>query len=203
MPFPAQVTSATPRHPLGVHQSRISAACAPATPTPVGIGRAACGPPETRYHLNLDAVVKQFQCPIALTRVTGCQLNEQGLPAADPTIQTVEQALQNGFWDGYHATTMEDCCDQRALGPPMFPTQRMAGRTSTRATAQAGSTDRSARRAGTYMRAVAPSRRRVGSDARWLARLASALDARRRWRATCRSIRGAHAGSADSLLRRW
>jgi hypothetical protein len=73
--------------------------------------------PETHYHMNWDVVVKRVECPVALTRVTGCQLNEQGLPAADPAIQTADQALQNGFRDGYHTTTMEDCCRPTCAWP--------------------------------------------------------------------------------------
>jgi hypothetical protein len=72
---------------------------------------------ETHYHMNWDVVVKRVECPVGLTRVTGCQLNGQGLPEADPTIQTASQALQNGFRDGYHTTTMEDCCRPTCAWP--------------------------------------------------------------------------------------
>jgi hypothetical protein len=66
---------------------------------------------ETHYHMNWEVVVKRVECPEALTRVTGCQLGPQGLPEADPAIQNVSDAMANGFRDnGYHTTTMEDCC---------------------------------------------------------------------------------------------
>lgn len=74
--------------------------------------------PESHYHMNWNVVVKRVECPVALTRVTGCQLGDQGLPKADPAIQTVEQAMQNGFKDSdYHTTTMEDCCRPTCAWP--------------------------------------------------------------------------------------
>jgi hypothetical protein len=74
--------------------------------------------PDSHYHMNWNVVVKRVECPEALTRVTGCQLGDQGLPDADPAIQTVEQAMQNGFKDAdYHTTTMEDCCRPTCAWP--------------------------------------------------------------------------------------
>lgn len=73
---------------------------------------------DTHYHMNWNVVVKRVECPVGLTRVTGCQLNSQSLPEADPNIQTAEQAMQNGFKDdGYHTTTMEDCCRPTCAWP--------------------------------------------------------------------------------------
>lgn len=63
--------------------------------------------PDTLYHLNWKVYAKRVACPAAITQVTGCKLIED-LPAADPSI-TAETALANGFVDGYHTTTMEDC----------------------------------------------------------------------------------------------
>jgi hypothetical protein len=61
--------------------------------------------------MNWNIVVKRVECPEALTRVTGCRLGAQNLPAADPAIQTAAAAMQNSFKDaGYHTTTMQDCC---------------------------------------------------------------------------------------------
>lgn len=63
--------------------------------------------PENLYHLNWKVYAKRVACPAAITQVSGCKLVEE-LPAADPTI-TADTALANGFVDGYHTTTMEDC----------------------------------------------------------------------------------------------
>jgi hypothetical protein len=74
--------------------------------------------PDTHYHMNWNVVVRRVECPVALTRVTGCQLGDQGLPEADPAIQTAAQAMQAGFIDGdYHTTTMEDCCRPTCAWP--------------------------------------------------------------------------------------
>jgi hypothetical protein len=73
---------------------------------------------ETHYHTNWNVVVKRVECPEALTKVTGCRLGPQGLPAADPSIQTAQQAMQAGFLDGdYHTTTMQDCCRPTCAWP--------------------------------------------------------------------------------------
>lgn len=72
---------------------------------------------ETHYHMNWNVLVKRVECPEGLTRVTGCQLNSQGLPEADPAVQTASQAMQSGFRDGYHTTTMEDCCRPTCAWP--------------------------------------------------------------------------------------
>ena len=65
---------------------------------------------ETLYHTNWSVHAKRVECPEALTRVTGCQLAPQGLPEADPAVQTVAQAQAAGFLGGYGTTTMQDCC---------------------------------------------------------------------------------------------
>ena len=54
------------------------------------------------YHLNWNVMAKRIECPANLTRVTGCKLNSQGLPAADPTAIDMTS--------GYTTTTMQDCC---------------------------------------------------------------------------------------------
>ncbi len=51
----------------------------------------------------------RVECPANLTRVTGCKLNSQGLPAADPSAKDASTA-QSGFRSGYTTTTMQDCC---------------------------------------------------------------------------------------------
>lgn len=63
--------------------------------------------PDELYHLNWEVYAKRVACPAAITQVTGCKLVED-LPAPDPAI-TAETALANGFVEGYHTTTMEDC----------------------------------------------------------------------------------------------
>jgi hypothetical protein len=65
---------------------------------------------KTHYHMNWNVLVKRVECPEGLTRVTGCKLASQSLPAADPAVQTEQQATQAGFKSGYHTTTMQDCC---------------------------------------------------------------------------------------------
>jgi hypothetical protein len=73
---------------------------------------------DTHYHMNWNVVVKRVECPENLTRVTGCRLNPQDLPAADPEIDTVAEAMSNGFRDSdYHTTTMQDCCRPTCAWP--------------------------------------------------------------------------------------
>lgn len=68
------------------------------------------------YHLNWYMRVKRVECPAHLTQITGCKLAPQGLPAADPSIDTVAKAQAAGFLqtasDGnkFHTTQMQDCC---------------------------------------------------------------------------------------------
>ena len=73
---------------------------------------------DTHYHMNWNVVVKRVECPENLTRVTGCRLNAQGLPEADPEIDTVAEAMANDFRDSdYHTTTMQDCCRPTCAWP--------------------------------------------------------------------------------------
>lgn len=76
------------------------------------------------YHMNWDVVVQRVECPEALTRVTGCALNGQDLPQADPAITNPSDALANGFRDGYHTTTMEDCCRPTCAWPTQVTNTR-------------------------------------------------------------------------------
>ena len=62
------------------------------------------------YHLNWNVLAKRIECPANLTRVTGCKLNSQGLPSADPTAVDMASASSKGFSSGYTTTTMQDCC---------------------------------------------------------------------------------------------
>jgi hypothetical protein len=66
--------------------------------------------PQNLYHLNWNVMAKRIECPANLTRVTGCKLNSQGLPAADPTAVDMNSASGKGFTSGYTTTTMQDCC---------------------------------------------------------------------------------------------
>ncbi len=66
--------------------------------------------PQNLYHLNWNVMAKRIECPANLTRVTGCKLNSQGLPAADPTAIDMTSASSKGFSSGYTTTTMQDCC---------------------------------------------------------------------------------------------
>ncbi len=72
--------------------------------------------PETHYHVNWKVRAKRVECPENLTRVTGCKLNNQGLPAADPNVQTAAQA-DGSFGTGYETTTMQDCCKPTCAWP--------------------------------------------------------------------------------------
>jgi chitodextrinase len=65
--------------------------------------------PDSFYHQNWKVRAKRVECPVALTRVTGCRLASQGLPQADPKAQTAATA-GSGFATGYTTTTMQDCC---------------------------------------------------------------------------------------------
>jgi len=62
------------------------------------------------YHMNWNVMAKRIECPANLTRVTGCKLNSQNLPAADPTAVDMNSASAKGFSSGYTTTTMQDCC---------------------------------------------------------------------------------------------
>jgi hypothetical protein len=72
---------------------------------------------DDHYHTNWEVMVKRVECPDGLTQVTGCKLAAQGLPEADPAVQTPAQAQQAGFSDGYHTTTMQDCCRPTCAWP--------------------------------------------------------------------------------------
>jgi len=73
---------------------------------------------DTFYHLNWSVYVMKVECPANLTRVTGCKLAPQGLPAVKKNVTTAAQAASDSaFWkktgstsNMYETTTMEDCC---------------------------------------------------------------------------------------------
>jgi len=97
-------------------QSAISADCAMNTSASASIQsttRVSCeetNQPQNFYHMNWNVLAKRIECPTNLTRVTGCKLNSQGLPAADPTAIDTSSASGKGFSSGYTTTTMQDCC---------------------------------------------------------------------------------------------
>jgi hypothetical protein len=64
---------------------------------------------ENHYHINWNVRAKRIECPTNLTRVTGCKLNNQGLPQANPDARTAATA-DSSFRTGYGTTTMQDCC---------------------------------------------------------------------------------------------
>jgi hypothetical protein len=66
------------------------------------------------YHINWNVKAQRIECPMHLTQVTGCRLNSQGLPKADPTVQTPAQASS---WSSYSTTTMQDCCKPSCAWP--------------------------------------------------------------------------------------
>jgi hypothetical protein len=61
------------------------------------------------YHINWNVRALRVECPTNLTRVTGCKLNPQGLPAPNPAAKDVGSAT-SAFRTGYTTTTMQDCC---------------------------------------------------------------------------------------------
>ena len=69
---------------------------------------------QSLYHENWNVKAQKIECPVHLTEVTGCRLNSQGLPKADPSIQTASQA---GSWSSYGTTTMQDCCKPSCSWP--------------------------------------------------------------------------------------
>jgi hypothetical protein len=97
-------------------QSAIGADCAMITASNASVQSAtqdSCvesNQPQNLYHLNWNVMAKRIECPANLTRVTGCKLNSQGLPAADPTAVDMNSAQSKGFTSGYTTTTMQDCC---------------------------------------------------------------------------------------------
>jgi hypothetical protein len=97
-------------------QSAIASDCQMITATPSAVQSATQGScmetnqPQNLYHLNWNVMAKRIECPANLTRVTGCKLNSQGLPAADPTAVDSASAAGKGFSSGYTTTTMQDCC---------------------------------------------------------------------------------------------
>lgn len=64
---------------------------------------------DSLYHQNWKVRVKRVDCPVNLTRVTGCRLKNAGLSSPDPSIRTVGDA-DASFKSGYTTTTMQDCC---------------------------------------------------------------------------------------------
>ena len=61
------------------------------------------------YHQNWQIRAKRVECPVGITKVTGCRLQPQGLPAANPSATTAATA-DSSFRTGYTTTTMQDCC---------------------------------------------------------------------------------------------
>jgi hypothetical protein len=72
--------------------------------------------PESLHHANWSVYVRMVECPEALTRVTGCKLQPQGLPKVNGLITAAQAANDPTFWkkgsngNMYETTTMEDCC---------------------------------------------------------------------------------------------
>ena len=72
--------------------------------------------PESLHHANWSVYVRMVECPEALTRVTGCKLQPQGLPKVNGNITAAQAANDPTFWkkgsngNMYETTTMEDCC---------------------------------------------------------------------------------------------
>jgi hypothetical protein len=70
------------------------------------------------YHLNWSVYAMKVECPENLTRVTGCKLAPQGLPAVKKDVKTAAQAAKDSQFltktgstsNMYETTTMEDCC---------------------------------------------------------------------------------------------
>jgi hypothetical protein len=73
---------------------------------------------DSYYHLNWSVYAMKVECPENLTRVTGCKLAPQGLPAVAKDVKTAAQAAKDSRFltktgstsNMYETTTMEDCC---------------------------------------------------------------------------------------------
>jgi len=73
---------------------------------------------DTFYHLNWSVYAMKVECPEHLTRVTGCKLAPQGLPAVKANVKTAADAAKDSAFltktgstnNMYETTTMEDCC---------------------------------------------------------------------------------------------
>jgi hypothetical protein len=73
---------------------------------------------DTFYHLNWSVYAMKVECPEHLTRVTGCKLQPQGLPAVKGDVKTAADAAKDSSFltktgstsNMYETTTMEDCC---------------------------------------------------------------------------------------------
>ena len=73
---------------------------------------------DTFYHLNWSVYAMKVECPEHLTRVTGCKLQPQGLPAVKANVKTAADAAKDPAFltktgstnNMYETTTMEDCC---------------------------------------------------------------------------------------------
>ncbi len=72
--------------------------------------------PDSHYHVNWNVLAKRVTCPANLTRVTGCKLNDQGLPAASPSVQD-RTGADSSFKSGYTTTSMQDCCKPTCAWP--------------------------------------------------------------------------------------
>lgn len=71
---------------------------------------------DSQYHLNWNVFAKRVECPDTLTRVTGCKLNDQSLPAANPAAKD-STTVDSSFRSGYTTTTMQDCCKPTCAWP--------------------------------------------------------------------------------------
>ena len=100
--------------------------------------------PQSLYHMNWNVMAKRVECPTNLTRVTGCKLNSQNLPQADPTAVDSDSASSKGFASGFTTTTMQDCCRPPA---PTRPTSRWAEPAPTRSMARSTPATRQGTRA--------------------------------------------------------
>ena len=73
---------------------------------------------DTFYHLNWSVYALKVECPEHLTRVTGCKLQSQGLPAVKANVKTAADSAKDSAFltktgstsNMYETTTMEDCC---------------------------------------------------------------------------------------------
>ena len=73
--------------------------------------------PTSLYHLNWKVYAKRVTCPLGITEVTGCRLNETE-SAVDPNAIDPTSAQASGFIDGYTTTTMQDCAKPTCAAKP-------------------------------------------------------------------------------------
>jgi Glycosyl hydrolase family 45 len=105
----ASVSSAACQDAVAAQCTMIQSTASPSNQAESQVSCVEANQPDSLYHMNWNVLARRVECPTNLTRVTGCKLGSQGLPAPDPTAKDAASA-GSGFSSGYGTTTMQDCC---------------------------------------------------------------------------------------------